>query len=169
MRAASACEKGPQSPPPSSRPAPQPSAATPYSLTKRRAAPGTTEGARRRRHHWAHLSPALPSLPPNPAPAQANKAWFDSSSAPGAAFFAGRASPTGLPEDLWSTYWEAEADFAKGTSDTGQPVEPAQFYRLQPAFQVPAGSQEGEGEPKLGFQGSRPGLDTYPQAINSHS
>jgi hypothetical protein len=33
-------------------------------------------------------------------------------------------------------------DFAAGTNTTGQPTEPAQFYRLQPAFQVPPGSQD---------------------------
>lgn len=76
---------------------------------------------------------------------QANKNWFANSDAPGAAVLSGSTPPaTGLPEDLWSAYWQAERDFALGTNNTGQPVEPAQFYRLQPAFQVPKGSQDSE-------------------------
>lgn len=78
-----------------------------------------------------------------PRRSQLGKAWFNTSKAPAKSFYGSRASPTGLPEDLWTTYWEMERDFARGTDDTGQPVEPAQFYRLQPAFQA---AQSGAGE-----------------------
>jgi hypothetical protein len=81
--------------------------------------------------------PPPPTYPPTTN--QQNKDWFADSNAPGAADFAGRNPATGLPEDLWAAYWEAERSFAAGNATTS--AEPAQFYRLQPAFRVPKGSQ----------------------------
>jgi hypothetical protein len=80
-----------------------------------------------------------------PCHARENKAWFApaASASPAGAYFGGRTAATGLPEDLWAAYWESERDYAQGTNVTGAPADPASFYRMQPAFRVPKGSEAG--------------------------